>query len=141
MTPLFRDPPSADWEGIAFSEYCTEPGDSAHSDGDRCWQQRMVRKGDWKLIYYHGTEPQLFNLAEDPRELADAARHPSTQSVRKELLALVLDGWDPNWVEERIREIAKDQTILRAWARNATPPESYRWDLRSEWDYLDAPQT
>lgn len=32
------------------------------------YTQRMVRLGDWKLIYYHGYEQpyQLFNLRDDP---------------------------------------------------------------------------
>ncbi len=31
-------------------------------------QTRMLRSGRWKLIYYHGYEPQLFDLEEDPAE-------------------------------------------------------------------------
>ena len=28
----------------------------------------MIRRGPWKLVYYHGLPSQLFNLEEDPRE-------------------------------------------------------------------------
>ncbi len=50
--------PTPDWEDVAFSEYVadqyTPDGESYH---------RLVRLGPWKLTYYEGMEPQLFNLA------------------------------------------------------------------------------
>ena len=55
----------------------------------------MVRRDHWKLNYYHGMEPQLFNLAEDPRETRDLARDPGCSRIRRELEGEVLDGWDP----------------------------------------------
>ena len=51
------------WDDVAFSEYCS---DEFCPEGG-CYQ-RMVRRGDWKLIYYHGQPPQLFNLRDDPAE-------------------------------------------------------------------------
>ena len=68
------NPDSSDWSDLAFSEYCTEPGDKAHSDGDKIWQNRMVREGDWKLVYYHGMPSQLFNLADDESEENNLAK-------------------------------------------------------------------
>ena len=65
------------WDDLAFSEYC----DDLFGPPGGCYQ-RMVRRGDWKLIYYHGEPSQLFNLAEDPDETHDRAgrsrvpRHP-----------------------------------------------------------------
>ncbi len=50
----------------------------------------MIRAGDWKLVYYHGQPPQLFNLAEDPGELIDRADDTDCQAVRTELTARVL---------------------------------------------------
>lgn len=45
----------------------------------------MVRKGDWKLVYYVGHTPQLFNLAEDPREKSDLSGREGTTAIQAEL--------------------------------------------------------
>lgn len=118
---------AVDWEDVAYSEYCTDEG---------CIH-RMVRLGEWKLNYYHGQEPQMFNLHEDPEELCDRAQDPGCRRVREELVARVLDGWDPEAVAARIREKRADMKVLAAWARRTRPPETHRWPLRPEMDYLD----
>jgi arylsulfatase A-like enzyme len=76
-----EDANSEEWLDIVFSEYCTEPNDGAHSDGERIWQNRMVRDGDWKLIYFHGMPSQLFNLVDDPEELNDLIDPPECAEV------------------------------------------------------------
>ena len=88
---LINNPPNArkpaEWKDAVFSEYCMNDssvgsGMSANLGGADVHarpggvQNRMVRSGDWKLNYYHGFEPQLFNLAEDPHEL----KRPSARS-------------------------------------------------------------
>ena len=97
----------------------------------------MIRRGDWKLNYYHGMEPQLFNLAEDPHELQDRAQDREYREIRDELTARVLDGWDPAIIALRMADIERDQQVLMSWARNVRLPDKYRWDLRPEMDYLD----
>jgi len=61
-----------DPEHVTFSEY--------HGHGTRSGAF-MVRKGDWKLIYYMQAPHQLFDLASDPEELDDLAE------VRPEVVA------------------------------------------------------
>lgn len=56
-------------------------------------KQRMIRKGDWKLIEYPQVgRIQLFNLKDDPYELHDLA-DDSAQRERKEHLLSLLRGW------------------------------------------------
>ncbi len=124
------DPPA--WENVAFSEYCTDqfgPPEGAY--------QRMIRRDDWKLVYYHWQPPQLFNLAEDPGELVNRADDPGCAGVLADLTAEVLDGWDPEKIVARIAQKKKDVPILRDWSRNTQPEERYRWDLRTEMNWLD----
>ena len=121
-----------EWEDVAFSEYCTD------RDGPRggCYQ-RMVRQGDWKLIYYHDQEPQLFNLADDPGELVDLARDPASIEIRQNLVERVLDGWNPEQIADKMAAKREDKKILAAWARHTKPQDQFRWTLKPEMDYLD----
>lgn len=139
---LLRDPRGTEWDDLAFAEYCTDSTSEAlhgteAGQAHRGFYQRMVRRGRWKLIYYHGMEPQLFDLAEDPHEMHDVAQDRAYQRVRQDLTRQVLDGWDPAAIASRMASLLADQEILASWARAVEPPDQYRWDLRPEMDYLD----
>ena len=123
---LVRDS-DTEWENLAFSEYCTYE-DCLH---------RMIRQDEWKLNYYHGQEPQLFNLAEDPDELSDRAQDADCREIREQLTAKVLEGWDPEAVAEKMAQKRADIEIIRAWAEHTKPKDQFRWDRRPEMDYLD----
>lgn len=124
--------PSPEWEDIAFSEYCA---DQYTPDGE-CYQ-RMVRRGPWKLIYYHGMEPQLFNLDEDPGELVDLAAAPACKEIRTELTLRVLSEWDPAAIAGELAQKRAEAELLNCWAQQTQPPEQYRWPLRPEMNRLD----
>ncbi len=126
LLDLIRDE-NAEWEDVAISEYCMYEGHL----------HRMIRSGDWKLNYYHGQEPQLFNLAEDPDELNDRAQDPDCREVREALTARVLADWDAEAVAEKMAEKRKDLEIIRGWVQETEPAEQFRWELRPEMNYLD----
>ena len=117
-----------DWDDVAISEYCIYEGH----------YQRMIRQDDWKLVYYHGYDAQLFNLVEDPEELNDRAGDPECQDIQEALTAKVLDGWDPEWVAEKMVEKRRDLEIIRGWASETDAPEHFRWSQTSEMTYLDS---
>ena len=126
VLPLLQDE-GAEWEDIAFSEYCTDEG---------CYH-RMLRSGDWKLNYYHGQPPQLFNLKEDPVELHDRAGDSKCQEVLERLTQQVLEGWAPESIAAKMKAKRADAKILADWGRQTQPAEQYRWNLLPEMDYLD----
>jgi choline-sulfatase len=68
----------------AFSEY--------HAAGAKTGAF-MLRKEQWKLIYYVDMQPQLFDIAADPEELVDlvpAGKHQNVlQDLTQELRAIV----------------------------------------------------
>ncbi len=70
-------------ERIAFAEYHASGSDTG---------QFMIRKGDWKLVYFVGQRPQLFNLKSDPLEVNDLWDQPEHQDklgeLTKELYAI-----------------------------------------------------
>lgn len=129
--PFERAVSADEWEDVAFSEYCEDqysPPGGAY--------QRMVRWNEWKLIYYHGYELQLFNLRDDPGELTDLARDPAYAEIRRSLLERVLDGWDAEAIQERMAEKRADNEVLSAWARETRPGNRYFWRVRPEMNYL-----
>ena len=125
---------AAPWEDETFSEYCT--------DGMSPWtlpdpvQQRMIRSGPWKLVHYQGAPPQLFNLDDDPDELRDLAADPGCASVRERLAAKVLHGWDPDRIAARMARRIADKRLLQRWAQRVEPPESHRWTVKVEDNWL-----
>jgi len=105
-------------------------------DGGKTYQ-RMIRQDDWKLVYYHGLPPQLFNLADDPGETVDRGQDPACQAIRQALLARLLDEWDPMAIAYKMATKRADNHVLKAWAQQTQPPDQYRWALRPEMNYLD----
>lgn len=126
VLPVARDG-AAPWEDVAFSENgctVTNPVPTAETV-----VQRMIREGRYKLNYYHGMPPQLFDLEADPDEHVDLADDPAHAETRERLLARVLDGWDPETVRASLEAREIDTDIMRNWARQTRPPEAYRWDM------------
>ena len=100
----------------------------------------MVRRDEWKLNYYHGQEPQLFDLRADPDELRDRARDPAYAAVREALEREVLDGWDPEEIARRMVRRRADRALIDQWAKAVRPEDQYRWERKKEMDYLDEVQ-
>jgi len=131
LLPLLEGVEDADWDDLAFSEYC----DDLFGPPGGCYQ-RMVRRGDWKLIVYHGEPSQLFNLAEDPDEVHDRAADPACRDIVEELAHSVHADWDPIQVIAEMRRIRADNKVLADWTKAVQPVEQIRWELTPEMEYL-----
>ncbi|MBM3549129.1 MAG: DUF4976 domain-containing protein [Alphaproteobacteria bacterium] len=127
--------PAARWENETFSEYCTD--EIPAWTGGMAVHQRMIRAGQWKLIYYRGYRPQLFDLSKDPRELHDLAEDPGHRDIRATLEAKLLADWDPEAIAERMRERRRDKDVIGAWARQILPEDQHRWYIRPEHNRID----
>lgn len=77
LTPLLQAAPAKEaFRPVTYGAYM-------HS-------QRMIREGDWKLIWYAGGEKGrylLFNLANDPHEITNLAETPKHAATVKKLTA------------------------------------------------------
>ena len=73
---------------------------------------RMVRRGRFKLNYYHGEPQELFNLQADPNETRNLAASPAHADTRDDLIALVLKDWSPDEIDLRVRESQRRRRIL-----------------------------
>ncbi len=140
LLPLLADPQNAAWDDVAFSEFCQDEAGAGGPFPDAGIFQRMIRRGPWKLNYYHGQPCQLFDLQADPRERCDLAADPAHQETLAALKAEVLDGWDPAWIAARLAALRADRSILAEWGRTIQPPDQWRWKLDPAMDYLDPEQ-
>jgi len=123
------------WLDQTFSEYCTDG--MAPWAGETPVQQRMIRRGRWKLIYYHGYRPQLFDLEDDPQELHDLAADPRHAGLADALVGRVLADWDPEAIGRRMAERVANKALLQRWARTVVPPDSHRWPIKVEDNWLE----
>ena len=133
LLQLARDP-DTEWNNKTFSEYCTD-GMQAWSGG-RVLQSRMIRTGPWKYNYYHGYPNQLFNLADDPQEMRNLADEPDYCDIASDLVAELLQDWQPDQIDALIRHRNQCKSVLKAWAGQVQPPDTYRWETRMEDNWL-----
>ncbi len=84
----------ADPDRTAFSEYHA----AASMTGTF-----MLRDGDYKLVYFVGMEPQLFDLSNDPDETVDLAQSAEHGEVLARLIGRLREICDPEDVDRRAR--------------------------------------
>lgn len=94
----------------------------SHSEGN-CTGSFMIRKGDWKYLYFSGDEPLLFHLKEDPGELRNLAGRSETKEIQRELHKLLLSVVDPDRVTDAA--FRKQRRILEEMVRAKTRDEFY----------------
>lgn len=126
----------APWHDRGFSEYCQGSRFDWGIPGTT--QNRMIRTSRWKLCYYHGHPPQLFDLLEDPFETRDLAGEPRHAALRDALVAEVLADWDPDAIEARIEGNITRKALLRDWAAAVRPPSTLMWPMLPEHNRLDS---
>lgn len=123
------------WINETFSEYCT--------DGMAPWtlptpvRQRMIRTDRWKLNYYDGYRPQLFDMLNDPGETRDLALDPEYADLRDGLIARILVDWNPDELALEIAEKTEGKELLRDWSRAVKPADAHRWTIREEDNWLE----
>jgi choline-sulfatase len=96
----------------------------SNSEGN-CTGSFMIRKGDWKYIYFswYG-DKLLFNLKDDPGEMDNLAGYPEHASTVKELHGLLTSLVDPEAVTEAA--FRKQHQVLTALVKQETPEEFFR---------------
>ena len=87
-------------ERVVYSEY--------HAAG-ACSGAFMIRKGKWKMCYYVGLPPQLFDLESDPDELIDLGSTPEFASTLCNLETELRKICNPEEVDHKARQ---DQSAI-----------------------------
>jgi len=90
-----------------------------------CVPCRMVRWGDFKLMYTHQHDDQLFNLSEDPYETINLLNDPAAASIQAKLKKAMFESWDPTEVDLRVRASQRRRIAIN----NASGPQPV-------WDYV-----
>jgi choline-sulfatase len=78
---------------------------------------RMVRRGQWKYVYYHGESEELYRLDVDSHEEHNLACAPEHEAVRAELRATALRDWDPEALAAAIRQSQRERRLIAAAMR------------------------
>ena len=100
-----------DWHNTAFAELGGLQNDPP---------ARMIRRGNWKLNYFHGYDrPQLFNLETDPGEWNDLADDPDYSRIRDALLVEVSADWSGETVLRTLETAQNDDRVLEEFGKQA----------------------
>ena len=92
-------------------------------------QNKMIRRDEWKLVFYEGYKPQLFNLLEDPYELVDRIDDNKNKDIKDSLINEIFTDWSPAAIQKRMIDLKKDQLIQQEWAKFTDPNDMLRWNL------------
>jgi choline-sulfatase len=111
LVPLANGSPG-DHPGFAFAE--------SHSEGN-CTGSFMIRRGDWKYLYFTGDKPLLFNLKDDPGEFRNLAGE--NKALVKEMHGLLTSLLDPDAVTDRA--FAEQQKRLDAMVKSMSRDDFY----------------
>jgi choline-sulfatase len=87
----------------------------------------IVRLGDWKYHYCHGTKARMFNIAEDPGEWIDRSGETGLSEIEGELDQIITGGYFD------LKKIAKDvwdRLPMKQVVNNAMETNDTRWDYQ-----------
>jgi len=89
------------------------------------WFGRMIRHGDYKMVYYPGKPyGELYNLAEDPLERKNLWEKMENSPMKRTLKDLLLD-----WAFTSEDSLPRP---IRLWHQDDTPPHMHLEDGRSK---------
>ena len=85
--------------------------------------QRAIRKGPWKLCYYHGMRIQLFNIEEDPLEHHDRWNDPACSAIAGDLAEELCQDWDQERMLRTSNSKKAEQHLIGQWVKKNQPAE------------------
>jgi arylsulfatase A-like enzyme len=87
LLPILSGECPGDWRDVAFSQYdyATQPARGALGQEPRACKITMACEKRWKLIFFEGYRPMLFDLENDPDELSDLGNDPEYARTRQSL--------------------------------------------------------
>jgi choline-sulfatase len=90
----------------------------------------MLRRGDYKYVYIHGYDDQLFDLAQDPGEWDNLVDDPDHTDTAAAMRRKILRTFDPDEIQARVQESYRRRMLIQAaLERNGTS-----WDPEPRFD-------
>ena len=119
VAPLYPVSDGRDLSDLVRGQRASGPGTAIMENyGEGVWRGwRMIRRGNYKLTYVPGCEPELFDLSNDPGEWNNRIGDPDLADVRHELEALVKEGWEPDRCDERRWQSEERRLAIRKTGR------------------------
>jgi len=113
LLPLAHGDPTNDFQHV-YAE--------SHSEGN-CTGSFMIRKGEWKYIYFSGYgDNLLFDLSKDPEELNNLFGKEKFRAIERDLHDILTSLVDPDPITERAFEV--QEQFLARMVRDL-PPEKF----------------
>jgi len=108
-------------QAISELDYAFYPARQELGRGVNDARAEMVATQRWKYIHYQGYAPQLFDLQEDPDELRDLGREPSTARIQREMLDRLIE-----WRRALHMRTAMTDAGVDDWLQKRTEPGGVR---------------
>ena len=129
IEPVYSVSDGRDVSALIYDKRPSGPGHAIMENyAEGVWRGwRMIRRGNFKLNYVPGCEPELFDLSKDPDEWNDIAGDPVYREIREELEEIVLEDWDYERYDElRWQSEERRLAILKAkqlvdWQKPSPP--------------------
>ena len=112
LAPLLEGNVPETWRDAVFCDGCFAMREARLDLGLAPNEARgfMVRTRAWKYVHFDNHPPQLFDLANDPRELNDLGRDGEFETVRADMCTRLFD-----WMQRRrLRTTIPDDVIAAA---------------------------
>ena len=73
---------------------------------------RMVKRGNWKLMWLEGKDTLLYDVESDPTEMTDLSGNSMYADIQQELTEILFDCWDPELLYAEIRASQKRRLAI-----------------------------
>ena len=97
----------------------------------------MLRKGKWECLYYHGEEPELYDLEADPEEMNNRSRHPECRSLLDEMLTEILADWDPEDLQADMDRTLERQALVNGAPGDIGVLQNEYWEGPLDYGWVD----
>ena len=92
------------WDDKVISEYTGE---------GTCAPCRMIRRGQYKLIYTHGFPDLMYDLENDPNELENIVDNADVADIYAKLKAELMEDYDPEEINAKCLQSQKDRRFIQ----------------------------
>jgi choline-sulfatase len=132
-------PGTSMYEIAAKSDDKTRVGFSEYHASSAVTGAFMLRRDNYKYIYYVEMEPELFDIDNDPMELNDLSKAPQHQALMREFEALLRDIVDPEEVDRRakadqaalVEKHGGREAVLKRGSFGGTPAPGYKPEFKA----------